>query len=164
VPFALAQDPDALLHTKKAPAFDLNKVPEKYIAEAMAYGDECKANFNMTQYFNCECLSYEYLKSRVALGPIPNKDEILLSIDKKCRDSSLASGPLYLSCLKDANLMEPGTDPEAYCKCVANTYVKIMDREAPTINSHSMIRLQTQASLTCSDPALAQKLYHFKPE
>ncbi len=139
------------------------KVPDEYLAEATAYNDECEANYDMTQYYDCQCLSYEYLKERVKEGKYVDKSEITLAIARKCRDASLASGPVYVNCLKTANTMEPGTDPEKYCTCVANSYSKLMEREAPTISSRSMIRLKTQATVSCRNPALAKRLYPYNP-
>ncbi|MCC6597192.1 MAG: hypothetical protein IT559_00135 [Alphaproteobacteria bacterium] len=150
--------------TTEPPPLDMRTVPEKYLTEAMAFNDRCAADRNMTQYYDCQCLSLAYLKKRVTEGPIPPGSSISLSVLGECRDATQAAGTIYNACLNRAASFQPGTDPEIYCTCVANSYVRLMDGLRPPINSRTMVRYQTQAMVSCNDPALARKLYHYVPQ
>lgn len=145
------------------PPLDMSKVPAEFLEEALAFNDQCAASDTMAQYYDCECLSFAFLKERVAQGSLPTGNAILLSIQGQCRDATLASGSAYDECLNGANLMEPGTDPEEFCACVANSYARLMDGIKPGINSGSMVRYKTQAMVSCRNPALERRLYYRTP-
>lgn len=142
----------------------LEEIPDEYIDESLAFFDHCSGDHKLTKYYNCECLAAAYLDERIAKGPSVPASGIELAIGDKCRDTIGAAGPAYNDCLKKANRFPPGTDPEVYCECVANTYVKLMDRAAPDINSRSMVHYQTQSYVACRDPDLARKLFPYVPK
>ncbi len=130
----------------------MDKVPDEYIEEANSFYDECAGNYFMGQYYNCECLSLAYLDERIDGGPTMEASRIKQNITNECRDAIGAAGPIYQKCLQRANRFNYGTDPEIYCECVANTYVKTISRDAPSINSKSMVSYQSYAYNVCNNP------------
>lgn len=159
---ALAQKANDPLNAKK-PSLDMSKVPTEFLEEALAFNDKCAADADLSKYYDCQCLSFAYLNERVAQGKVPPESSIFLAIQSECRDSTMASGEAYQDCLNGANLMKPGTDPEAYCTCVANTYVRLLDKRKPGIDSRSIVRYTTQARKICDDPAAARRIYPQMP-
>lgn len=159
---ARAQKANDPLNAKEQP-LDMSKVPPEFLDEALAFNDKCAADADMAKYYDCECLSFAFLKERVRQGKIPQEAAIFLSVQGQCRDATQASGEAYQDCLNSANLMAAGTDPEKYCTCVANTYVGLMDSRKPGIDSRSIVRYKTQARTICRDPARARQLYLHKP-
>ncbi len=132
---------------------EMDDVSDEYIEEANAFYDECAGDYQMGQYFNCECLSVAYLDARIEKGKMESSSSIKLAISRQCRDAIGAAGPVYQGCLRKANRFEPGTDPEKYCECVANTYVKNINRDAPAvIDSRSMVSYQVAAYTSCNNP------------
>ena len=142
---AFAQDA-----VKTAPAQDkMDQVPDEYIEEAHQMFNDCAQDYSMNQYFNCECISVNFLDERVRQGPIPSSSVIFLNIKDQCRDAIGSAGVVYTDCLKSAYRFEPGTDPEKFCECVANSYVKSMNDFAPPIDSNHIVRYQTMAYASC---------------
>ncbi len=127
---------------------------DEYLDEADEYFRECSNNYLMMQYYNCACLSAEYLNKRIEGGPTINTTQIRLNIQDKCHDSYVASGEVYRNCLQTNGQMAPGTDPEKLCECVANTYVRYMDTVKPNISSNTIVRFQAMAYTTCQNPHL----------
>ena len=113
----------------------------------------------MHQYYNCECLSLEYLKKRID-DPKATRNSIVLSINKMCADATIAAGHAYKQCLTNASLT-PGRDmpPEKYCQCYANTYAKLYENAGQAPGSNVFVELQTQAYVACQDPEMAKRLY-----
>ena len=130
----------------------MDEVPDEYIEEATAFYDECSNHYTMRQYYNCECLSLAYLDERIDKGPIESSSAIKQRLESECRDAIGAAGPIYQKCLRKANGFNPGTDPEKYCECVANTYVKTISEDKPFIDSRSMVSYQVQAYGACDNP------------
>ncbi|MEZ5814785.1 MAG: hypothetical protein R3E13_08760 [Alphaproteobacteria bacterium] len=130
----------------------MDKVPDEYIAEAGAVYDECLASYTMSQYYNCECLSLAFLDARIENGPSVAASSLKQGLSHMCRDAVGAAGPVYQSCLDKANRFSPGTDPEKYCECVANTYVKDISRNAPFLDSRSMVSHEVLAYTACDNP------------
>ena len=153
---ALAQEALTAPQTSEAPAQNRDKmddVPDEFIEEAIAYYEECESTHQLNNYYDCECLSLAYLDERVKLGPTISGSTIQFNIRKQCRDAIGSAGPTYSECLRKANRFQPGTDPEKYCECVANTYVKNMNRLAPGIGSTSIVNFKTNAYVTCNRQA-----------
>jgi len=148
---AHAQTPDPA-SALQAPQDEMDEIPDEYIKEANAFYDECSAEHKLHSYYNCECLSLAYLDKRIELGPTETQSGILSKIQKQCRDAVGAAGPAYTACLRKANMFQPGTDPEKYCECVANTYVESLNQFAPQIRSRSIVRYQTYAYTVCNNP------------
>lgn len=159
---ALAQKANDPLNAKEQP-LDMSKVPEAYLEEALAFNDKCAADPDMQKYYDCECLSFAFLNERVKQGKIPSGDSIFLRIQRQCRDATMVSGETYQECLNTAAQMEPGTDPEAYCTCVANTYVSLLDQIRPGIDSRNIVRYKVQSRVICQDPARARQIYPQMP-
>ena len=44
---------------------DLKSIPDKYFKEADEFLKYCEAQTNMTLFYNCDCLSYEFLETRI---------------------------------------------------------------------------------------------------
>lgn len=128
---------------------DMDKIPDEYIEEAFEFQKQCSTDYSFNQYYNCECLSLAYLDERVKVGPTIPGSEIQLNIRDQCRDALNSAGQIYNGCIKKANRFAAGTDPETYCKCVTNTYIKNMNDFAPQINSNSIVQYQTQAYVYC---------------
>lgn len=134
-----------------SPRDHMDDVPDAYIEEANAFYDECSASDLMSQYYNCECYSLAYLDKRIEMGPTVVRTSILSEIENECRDAVGAAGRAYMECLSKANMFKPGTDPEEYCECVANTYVDMMNTAAPRVSSRSIVRLQTYSYTACTN-------------
>ena len=127
----------------------MDKVPDEYIIESMQVYDDCEEDYNLNRYYNCECFSLAFLDERIKQGPTANGSSLHLAISDQCRDAIGAAGPVYQSCLAKANRFEPGTDPEKYCECVANTFVETVNGRAPKISSLTITNFQTHAYSTC---------------
>ncbi|MEM7650620.1 MAG: hypothetical protein AAF204_00870, partial [Pseudomonadota bacterium] len=134
----------------QVPADEVDELPDEYFEESSAFFDQCVADYNLSQYYNCECLSLALLDERIKQGPSVPTSTLRVNIQNQCRDSINAAGPLYQSCLAKANRFQPGTDPEKYCECVANSYVRTMDRLAPRISSQTMVALKSRAYVECN--------------
>lgn len=153
-PHAFAQDSAPAPAAETAPAApleDLSKIPDEYFEEAEAFLAECDASYVMARYYNCDCASLAYLNTRIELGPYPNKSKILREIQGECRDAVGMAGELYDKCLRKANRFAPGTDPEKYCECVANSYVDMMNDLQPSVDSRTIVQFQTVAYSQCRD-------------
>lgn len=129
---------------------DTEKIPEEYLQEANEVYSACANDYNESQYFNCECLSLSYLDERIRLGPTASSYEVRTNLGRQCFDAINAAGPTYDSCIRKANRLQPGTDPELYCECVANTYVRLLQGQKPRINSKSITYFRVEARKRCS--------------
>jgi len=148
---AYAQDTEVPSATQRAPD-SMDKVPDEYIEEAMAFYDVCAGDNVQNEYYNCECLSLAYLDERKKQGRLGTASSIRSAIINECRDAVGAAGSVYTNCLARANGFEPGTDPEKYCECVANTYVETLNKTTPRVNSTTIVSYQTMAYAACSNP------------
>ena len=128
--------------------------------EAKAAYNNCKGNINTRAYYDCKCLAFEHLLERIEAGPDLGSSTISFRIQDRCRDATEAAGVEYDSCLREYATLPPGTDPQAFCNCYANTFSKMIDARAPMLQSKTIVPLKVRARVTCSDPALARKLYN----
>jgi hypothetical protein len=140
------------------------KIPDEYLQESMAIHDECVRNAVMNENYECECLAAKFLDTRTERGPSETKEALLLDLQKECRKSTGASGKAYNNCIQSAGMMPPGTDPEALCSCVGNTYAKMLDRDKPVMTQESAIYYQTQARVICDNPDLARRMGYIAPK
>ena len=132
---------------------EMANIPDEYIREADRIFNECQAQPTLNRYFNCECRSLAFLDKRIELGPFAEPTEIGLSIQNECRDAIGVAGDAYNECLNKANRFQtPGIDPEEYCSCVANSYVKTLNSVKPRINSYNIVQYQTMAYTACQRP------------
>lgn len=127
----------------------MDEIPDEYIEEAHQAFNDCAQDYSMNQYFNCECISVNFLDERVRRGSSPTSSEIFLNVKDQCRDAIGSVGIVYNDCLKSAYRFQPGTDPEEFCECVANTYVKNVNDFAPPIDSNHIVQYQTMAYTSC---------------
>ena len=134
---------------------EYDKIPDEYIEEADNYFDTCRQDYITSQYLNCACMSTTLLRERIARGPTVPQTTILLEINDECFDAINSAGPIYEKCLKNSYSFKPGTDPEKYCECVANTYVEAMNLQKPTIRSTNMVQYNVYANSKCRDPGTA---------
>ena len=149
---------------KPAPAPNpFANVPDAYFKEADAYRDECENKPSMHQYYNCDCLSLEYLKRRID-HPRDTKNSIVLAINRTCPDATEAAGHEYQQCLRNSSLAPTtSSSPEKYCECFANTYAKLFEKSGRPTGTNTFIDLETQAYIACDNPDLAKKLYPDAP-
>ncbi len=133
-------------------------VPDSYFKEADAFKAYCEGRPSMRQYYNCECLSYEYLEARIKDHKASN-NTIFLNISKKCVDASEAAGYEYQKCLDNAPMMPPKIPIKKYCECFANVYARMFEESGAAPSSNTFVGLQTQAYVACQNPELAKKLF-----
>ena len=135
-------------------------VPDDYLREAIAYQEECESSSKMSNYYDCRCMSAEYLDRRIEMGERATPSAIKLSIGTICADGTGIAGDLYEDCrsdfARDADF-EPGTDPEEFCSCYGNTYAKLYESYGKVLNSNDHVRLMTTSRLVCSRPERAQR-------
>lgn len=147
---AQAQEAAPDSQEEPAPHDKMDDVPDEYVLEAGAVYDRCLIDPKINQYYNCECFSLAYLDRRIALGHSATPSGIMNDLQGVCRDAVGAAGSIYAKCLSKATFLRPGTDPEKYCECVANTYVQSMDATTPRVSSRSIVSLQTYAYTACN--------------
>lgn len=134
------------------------KIPDAYLNEADQFFNYCEATPRYRKFYNCECLAASFLNERINQGPDVPRSGIMLDIEKQCADGAEASAETFNACMDRPSLLPPGTDTVKYCECFANTYGKLYEQN-PGTGTKASIRLQSQAHLTCSNPALAKKMY-----
>lgn len=130
---------------------EYDKIPDEYIEEADNYFGICRQDYVTSQYLNCACMSTALLRERIERGPLIPQNRIVMDISDECFDAINTAGPTYEKCLRNAYTFKPGTDPEKYCECVANTYVKAMNLYKPTIRSSNMVKYEVFANSKCRD-------------
>lgn len=130
----------------------MDNVPDEYIEEAYNYFNKCTSDYVTEKYYNCACASSSLLRERIDLGPTVPQNAIMSRVLNECFDAINSAGPIYDKCLKRANSFKPGTDPEKYCECVANTYVKTMNLHKPSIKSETMVKYEVFANTRCMRP------------
>lgn len=129
--------------------------PESYIREAEKFRAYCEGRPTMNDHYNCECLSYEYLKVRDQVGPRVHGTSIISRIDGLCLDATGAAGTMFTQCLGiDAASIPDDLDSPMvnYCKCFANAYAKLYTDYKMPPSSESSIRFLTMAKTSCRDP------------
>ena len=139
---------------------DYENVPDKYIQETRKVYQECAGNHTRSMFFDCKCFSMEFLDERIYRGPVPSTQQIEFSLQKECRDATGAAGYEYSECLRGAANMAPGTDPEEMCACYANRFAKLIDFQAPVLQSRTIRPFKLQAKMECTNPALARKIFN----
>lgn len=137
--------------TSAAAPDDMDKIPDEYIEEAHRYFNQCQSDYQMSQYLNCECSSVAFLDERIKRGPTMPYGEIILHISSQCRDAVGAAGQAYQTCIRKASRFKPGTDPEKFCECVANRYVKNINEFSTNIDSRTIVRYQGLAYIQCQE-------------
>ncbi len=140
-----------------------DEIPDEYFDEADAFIKYCDGRVDLNQYHNCECLGYEYIEERIK-NPKADRSAIILSISNKCIDATGAAGAAYQSCIGNAPMLPAHIKPEDYCQCFASTYAKLFERYQTSFDSKVMVRLQTEAHVTCTNPTLAKRLYPYGPQ
>ena len=143
----------AVLAAPQAYANDEEEIPEEYLQEADAFFTKCNNHHAMSKYLNCACMSATLLDERMENGPLVPQSNIRIRIEKECFDAINAAGPVYQECLKASYTFQPGTDPEKYCACVANTFVEAMNLQRPTIRSESINNFSVYAYTKCKNPS-----------
>ncbi len=133
-------------------ADEMDEVPDEYLQEADAYFGKCSTDYVTKQYYNCACASSVLLRERILLGPTVPQTTIMGRVLGECFDAINTAGPIYDKCLRRVSHFKPGTDPEKYCECVANTYVEAMNLQKPSIKSETMVRYEVFANTRCMNP------------
>ncbi len=139
------------------------EIPTAYIDEAIAYGEKCAANPQMTQYYNCECMAVRYLDERVEVGPDTNESLIALKIDNQCRDGTQAAGVMYSKCLRGGLRPPEGMDLDKFCSCVGNTYAKLYENGRSSMSSGLYIAMRSRSITACQNPDLSRRVYSLSP-
>lgn len=130
---------------------EYKKIKDEYLEEAQRFFEQCETDYNLSQYYNCECLAVRYLDERVEF-PRKNEQSILLSIRNSCHDATNAAGETYNSCMTNGTIFPPGVDPEAYCKCFASNYATLFEKAGRSPSSKTFTYLQSQAHKMCKRP------------
>ncbi len=134
-------------------------IPDAYIAEAVAFVQDCENNSRTSLYYDCRCMGAEYLDRRIALGPDAPASQVQLRINSVCADGTGIAGDMYESCTADYLTLPQGFKAEEFCACYANTYAKFFEGLQGPLHTETHIDLMTRARLTCRDPGLAQRFF-----
>lgn len=134
-------------------------IPDEYIREAQSFYGQCASSSSMYMYYNCKCLATKFLDQRISLGPSIRRNTIQMNINTECLDATQTAGYEYQNCLNNATLVLKRRDPEEYCECYANTYVRLFETMKMAPSSKTFEALQTQAYVTCDNPERAKALY-----
>lgn len=137
-------------------------VPDEFFIEADAYSAECEGNFQMRQYYNCECMGFEFLSARIK-SPEASSSSVALSINRKCIDATEAAGIEYNQCLGNAPLLPANVQVEPYCECYARTYAKMIEDIGGAPGSDGYVEFASRASIACSNPDMARQLGYVAP-
>ncbi len=139
------------------------EIPDAYFKEAQTFLEQCQLRPSLSQYHNCDCLASEYLQERLK-DNAASETSIMMIIGKRCIDATEAAGYEYERCLGNTPLLKREMLPEEYCTCFANNYARLFERYKAGVTSKVIVELQTQAHISCANPALAKRLFPFKPE
>jgi hypothetical protein len=143
----------------KVPKKDLSDLPDEYIAEATQFGENCKNDPNLSQYFNCQCMAVEYLDTRKKLGPNASSSIIRSYLGGKCKDGTELAGPMYEECLDTRTHAPTHVDPEVYCTCFTNSFIKMFEELQGAMSSQIEIAMRSRARTECSEPETARRIY-----
>lgn len=85
----------------------------------------CEHNVYQKSYYNCKCVSGEFLIQREKEGPTGIQtdilDKVMLGGAGKCANTEQIAGDSYATCMNHVNkFRELSPDNEDYCTCVAN--------------------------------------------
>ncbi len=128
---------------------EYKEVPYEYLEEADAFFNECKTDYKMFNYYNCECLSVKFLDTRIESGPERSKDSIFLAIDHTCKDATYLAGFTYNECIRDGTELPPGKQMEEFCGCFANKYAELFEASKASPSARRIVDLQIKARLSC---------------
>ncbi|MFK7840576.1 MAG: hypothetical protein AB8B83_09650 [Bdellovibrionales bacterium] len=144
---------------------DLSEIPDEYIIEASEFGEMCRNEGDMRNYYDCRCMAIKYLDARIEFGPDvgPSFVKTALVQAKDCKDATGIAGHIYERCLLDINNAPTHLDPEEYCSCYGNTFAKYFENISRNVTLMAKINLKTRAQLRCRDPIAAQRIYGGDP-
>lgn len=118
----------------------------EHIEEAFSLYDECKSSDMVERFYNCDCLSANFLDLR-ARAPQARQDSLVASARRKCANTTEIAGGAYQSCLGWAPQIR--TDYEDFCSCYANSYAKDFSR-TPSDSIRGRERMMTASLDRCS--------------
>ena len=125
-------------------------IPYEYIQEAQNVYKTCTSDIHFYPYYDCRCLSVQYLDVRIESGAERNKDSIFLSLQGQCKDGTYAAGLQYQNCMRNGTILFPrGKTPQEYCQCVANQAAKLYEASSAKPNTASYTSLISRAHLKC---------------
>lgn len=155
VPRAYSQTPDQTPQSKFEGAATLGKIfgrkkappptPEQ-IDESLVVYDQCKGSEMHNQYYNCDCLSADFLQSRTE-NPKEAQYTLVLKSRKKCGNSTNIAGLSYERCLSWAPRLK--NNYEQYCSCYANSFARSFVK-SPTDSIRGREILMTNALNGCN--------------
>jgi hypothetical protein len=154
---------DAVPKPKAKTVNPYEDLPDSYIQEAQNYYLNCQKDTNMNRYYDCKCMGAEYLNTRIDMGPKATSSAIGIRIVTKCADATGAAGYEYDKCLTKRPPQGMTLPFEDYCACYANTYAKLFEYSQVEASSKVFLAISMQASIACSEPALAQKMFPESP-
>ena len=134
--------PGKVFGQKKAPP----PTPDQ-IDEAIGIYDECKASEMANKYYNCDCVSADFLQSRTE-QPNEASYNILMASRKKCANTVDIAGSSYERCLTWAPRLK--NDYEEYCGCYANNFAKNFAK-SPTDSIRGREIMMTNALNGCNN-------------
>lgn len=144
---------------------DMSDIPDEYIIEASQFGEMCRNEGDMRNYYDCRCMAIKYLDARIEFGPEVGPSFVKTALVKAndCKDATGIAGRIYERCLLDINNAPTHLDPEEYCSCYGNTFAKYFENITKNMTLMTKINLKTRAQLRCRDPIAAQRIYGSDP-
>lgn len=116
------------------------------IDEAFSVGNSCKSYDTVRDYYDCECLSANFLELRTR-NPDAKQDNLITSARKRCANTAGIAGDSYNRCLSWATTTRD--DYERYCTCYANTFARTFAK-GPTDSIRGREMQMTYALNQCS--------------
>ena len=128
------------------PAVKRTPPTQKQIDEAFSVSDNCKAADTVRNYYDCDCLSANFLELRTR-NPDAKQDNLITAARKQCANMTGIAGDSYNRCLSWATTTRD--DFERYCSCYANTFAKTFAK-GPTDSIRGREMQMTYALNQCS--------------
>ncbi len=139
--------------------FGPRKVPPPtpaQIDESIALHDQCKSENMISKYYDCDCLSADFLQRR-RLNPDEQQYSLVDQSRRNCANKVDIAGTSYERCIGWAPQLRG--DYEEYCQCYANSFAKNFARN-PTDSVRGREIMMTQALNSCTNGnELAEKRY-----
>lgn len=157
---ALAQSSPAPATRGTIPDTRVTSLPEPSSAEIREANDVGRicATSNERDYFDCDCVSLQYLQKRMAHKAMSRSFNVVEAKDeakRACPNSAAVAGRGYNSCMSWAPRMRK--DFESFCECYGNAYAKsFADKPAISIQENKAVMAQALKQCDAGAPVTAR--------
>lgn len=117
------------------------------IDESIALYDQCKKEDMISKYYDCDCLSADFLQRR-RLNPNEQQYVLVDQSRRQCANKVDIAGGSYQSCISWAPQLRG--DYEQYCQCYANSFAKNFAKN-PTDSVRGREIMMTRALTGCNN-------------